>query len=192
MLFLLSRPESLNESLFLYVWWRVFVDMDMPACFVSPCVCVYARLHQSHMETLTVPLPTRPVRSQTHTQVLNRSMWSMKYMFTVLQKGLACRARGKKYGKRDIGCTIRFNRHTVQPVQQHSHTHISSTGTCIVFHSGTPAVTSAPVTSAAGLLYLFVQICVHVKVYVHTLESLHLSALPLTGTVLYLTFTLKS
>ena len=98
----------------------------------------------------------------------------------------------EKYRKRHIGFSVRFNRHTVQPAQQtFTRSYFFNRNLhCVSLRN--PAVTSAPVTSAAGLLCIFVQICEHVRVYVHTPESFHSSDPPLTGSLLYLTFTLKS
>lgn len=79
---------------------------------------------------------------------------------------------------------------TVVQTAQHAHTRISTTETCIVFSLAFcdrhPVVKSAP---AAGSSYICMNLCADKSSYTRDYAFIWFT---LTGSVLYLTFTLKS
>lgn len=174
-----------SEGEFLLTW---MCQHALLACVcVCVCLCASSWIREAHGNTYCIAVATDPspfLKMHTHSHTHTHT-----YFFCDQWRAHMCPVYW-----------MRVNIHSLQqkknmkgsvsalPWATHTHTQIPATGTCIVCHLGTQQ------WKVLALQGFFIYLCefMHVKLCVRTPEYMHISNFTLTGSVLYLTFTLKS
>lgn len=152
---------------------------------VCVCLCASSWIREAHGNTYCIAVATDPspflkMHTHSHTLILISS---------VINEEHTC-VQCTEWESTFIACSRKKTWKEAYQLyhELHTHTQIPATGTCIVCHLGTQQ------WKVLALQGFFIYLCefVHVKLCVCTPEYMHISNFTLTGSVLYLTFTLKS